>query len=63
MQLTRDQLVAVLSSRGQDYRAARAATDLPELVDSLEHAQVLGALGIDLDTVFAQRGPYDWLAS
>ena len=47
MQISKDQLVELLRSRGEQAKADQAADELPDSVDTDQHADVLAKLGID----------------
>ena len=47
MQIPKDQILEFLRSRGQDDKAAQAEGELPDQVDTEQHADALQRLGID----------------
>ena len=47
MQIPKEQVLELLRSRGQDDKAAQADGELPEQVDTEQHADILQRLGID----------------
>jgi hypothetical protein len=47
MEITKDKIVELLRERGQDDRADQADSELPDRVDSQEHADLLSKFGID----------------
>ena len=47
MQIPKEQILELLRSRGQDDKAAQADGELPEQVDTEQHADILQRLGID----------------
>ena len=47
MQIPKDKIVELLRSRGEDDKAARADGELPDQVDTEQHAGVLQRLGVD----------------
>ena len=47
MQIPKDQILELLRSRGQDDQAAQAEGELPDQVDTEQHAGLLGKFGID----------------
>jgi hypothetical protein len=47
MQIPKDQLLELLRSRGEDDKAAQADSELPDQVDTEQHAGILQKLGID----------------
>jgi len=47
MQIPKDQILELLRSRGQDDQAAQAEGELPDQVDTEQHAGLLEKFGID----------------
>ena len=47
MQIPKEKILELLRSRGEDDKAAQADGELPEQVDTEQHADVLQRLGID----------------
>jgi len=47
MQIPKDKIVELLRSRGEDDKAAQADGELPDQVDTEQHADVLQRLGVD----------------
>jgi hypothetical protein len=47
MQIPKDQILQLLRSRGQEDKAAQADGELPDQVDTEQHAGILQKLGID----------------
>jgi hypothetical protein len=47
MQIPKEQILELLRSRGQDDKAAQAEGELPDKVDTDQHADLLQRLGID----------------
>jgi hypothetical protein len=47
MQIPKEQILELLRSRGEDDKAAQADGELPDHVDTEQHADVLQRLGID----------------
>ena len=47
MQIPKEQILELLRSRGQDDKASQAEGELPEQVDTEQHAELLEKLGID----------------
>jgi hypothetical protein len=47
MQIPKEQILELLRSRGQDDKAAQAEGELPDQVDTDQHAGLLQRLGID----------------
>ena len=47
MQIPKEQILELLRSRGQEDKASQADSELPEQVDTEQHAGILQKLGID----------------
>ena len=47
MQIPKEQILELLRSRGQDDKAQQADGELPDQVDTEQHAGILQKLGID----------------
>jgi hypothetical protein len=47
MQIPKEQILELLRSRGQDDKASQADSELPDQVDTEQHAGILQKLGID----------------
>jgi hypothetical protein len=47
MEIPKDKIVELLRERGQDDRADQADSELPDQVDTQEHAGLLQKFGID----------------
>lgn len=47
MQIPKEQILELLRSRGDDDKAAQAEGELPDQVDTEQHADLLQRLGID----------------
>jgi hypothetical protein len=47
MQIPKEQILEFLRSRGEDDKAAQADGELPDQVDTEQHAGILQKLGID----------------
>ena len=47
MQIPKEQILELLRSRGQDEKASQADSELPDQVDTEQHAGILEKLGID----------------
>jgi hypothetical protein len=47
MQIPKEQVLELLRSRGQDDKAAQAEGELPDQVDTEQHAGLLQRLGLD----------------
>lgn len=48
MQIDKQQIIAMLTSRGDHDTAARAEAELPDQVDTDQHSSILDKLGINL---------------
>ena len=47
MQIPKEQILELLRSRGEDDKASQADSELPDQVDTEQHAGILEKLGID----------------
>jgi hypothetical protein len=47
MQIPKEQILELLRSRGEDDKASQADSELPDQVDTEQHAGILQKLGID----------------
>jgi hypothetical protein len=47
MQIDKSQIIELLKSRGEHDKAAQADSELPGQVDTDQHADLLGKLGLD----------------
>lgn len=47
MEIPKEKILELLRSKGQDDKAAQADSELPEQVDTDQHADKLKSLGID----------------
>jgi hypothetical protein len=47
MQIPKDQILDLLRSRGEDDKADKANSELPDQVDTEQHSGTLDKLGID----------------
>jgi hypothetical protein len=47
MQIPKEQILELLRSRGEDDKASQAQGELPDQVDTEQHADLLQRLGID----------------
>ena len=47
MQIPKEQILELLRSRGEDDKAGQADSELPDQVDTEQHAGILQKLGID----------------
>ena len=54
MQIPKDQILELLRSRGQDDKAAQAEGELPDQVDTEQHAGLLQKFGIDPGKLVAE---------
>jgi hypothetical protein len=48
MEIPKDKIIELLRERGQQDRAAQAERELPDQVDSEQHAGLLSKFGIDV---------------
>lgn len=56
MQIPKDQILSLLEGRGDDAQAQQAQGELPDTVDTEEHAGLLSKLGIDPAELIATSG-------
>ena len=56
MQIPKEQILELLRSRGEDDKASQADGQLPDQVDTDQHAGVLEKLGIDPGDLAGQFG-------
>jgi hypothetical protein len=56
MQIPKEQILELLRSRGQDDKASQADSELPDQVDTEQHAGILEKLGIDPGDLLSQLG-------
>ncbi len=49
MQFDKQQIIELLKSKGNHDQAEQADNDLPEKVDTDQHAELLGKLGLSAD--------------
>jgi hypothetical protein len=56
MQIPKEQITEFLRSRGEDDKAGQADQELPEQVDTEQHADILQRLGIDPQDLLGQLG-------
>ena len=56
MQIPKDQILQLLRSRGEDQKADQADGQLPDQVDTEQHAGLLEKLGIDPQDLIGQLG-------
>lgn len=56
MQISKDQVLRFLEEHGQATTATRAQTELPDVVDTDQHADLLQNLRIDVGSVLGSHG-------
>ena len=56
MQIDKNQILELLKSRGQDDQAQQASSELPDQVDTDQHADLLQRFGIDPQELMAKFG-------
>jgi hypothetical protein len=56
MQIPKDQILALLRDRGQDDQASQAQNELPDQVDTDQHADLLQRFGIDPQELISKYG-------
>jgi hypothetical protein len=56
MQIPKEQILEFLRSRGEDDKAGQANNELPEQVDTDQHADILQRLGVDPQDLIGQLG-------
>jgi hypothetical protein len=56
MQIPKDQILDLLRSRGEDDKASQADSELPDQVDTEQHAGMLEKLGIDPQDLLSKLG-------
>jgi hypothetical protein len=56
MQIPKEQILEFLRSRGEQDKAGQADQELPDQVDTDQHADVLQRLGIDPQDLLGQLG-------
>jgi hypothetical protein len=56
MQIPKDQILELLRSRGDQDKASQAESELPDQVDTDQHAGLLQKLGIDPGDLVSQLG-------
>jgi hypothetical protein len=56
MQIPKEQILDLLRSRGEEGKASQAEGELPDQVDTEQHAGLLERLGIDPGDLIAQLG-------
>ena len=56
MQIPKEQILELLRSRGENDKAGQAESELPDQVDTDQHAGLLEKLGIDPGDLISQLG-------
>jgi hypothetical protein len=56
MQIPKEQILELLRSRGEQDKASQAEGELPDQVDTDQHAGLLQKLGIDPGDIVSQLG-------
>lgn len=56
MQIPKDQILSLLKGRGDDAEAQQAETELPDTVDTDEHAGLLSKLGLNPAELLSELG-------
>jgi hypothetical protein len=56
MQIPKDKILELLRSRGENDKASQAEGELPDQVDTEQHAGLLQKLGIDPQDLISQLG-------
>lgn len=56
MQIPKDQILSLLKGQGDEAKAQQAETELPETVDTDEHAGLLSKLGINPAELLSKLG-------
>ena len=56
MEIPKDQILQLLRSRGEDDKAQQAQGELPDQVDTEQHAGILEKLGIDPQELLGSLG-------
>jgi hypothetical protein len=56
MQIPKDQILDLLRSRGEDDKASQADSELPDQVDTEQHAGMLEKLGISPQDLMSKLG-------
>ena len=56
MQIPKEQILELLRSRGENDKAAQADGELPDQVDTDQHAGLLEKFGIDPQDIIAKLG-------
>ena len=56
MQIPKDQILQLLQDRGESDKASQAQQELPDQVDTEQHADLLQKLGIDPQELLGKLG-------
>jgi hypothetical protein len=56
MQIPKDQILQLLQDRGESDKASQAEQELPDQVDTEQHADLLQKLGIDPQDLLGKLG-------
>jgi len=56
VQIPKEQILELLRSRGEQDKASQADSELPDQVDTDQHAGILQKLGIDPGDLISQLG-------
>ena len=56
MQIDKQQIIDMLKDQGQHTNAAQAETDLPDQVDTDQHADLLSKLGVNPQDLIGKLG-------
>ncbi|GAB3471732.1 hypothetical protein AB1207_23895 [Kineococcus endophyticus] len=56
MQIPKDQILSLLKGQGDDAKAQQAESELPDTVDTDEHAGLLSKLGLNPAELIAKLG-------
>jgi hypothetical protein len=56
MQIPKDQILQLLKDRGESDKASQAQEELPDQVDTEQHADLLQKLGIDPQDLLGKLG-------
>lgn len=56
MEIPKDKIIELLRSRGEQDKSEQADSELPDIVDTEKHADLLNKLGIDPGDVLSKLG-------
>jgi hypothetical protein len=56
VQLDKEMILSFLREQGQNQQAQQAEQELPDKVDTEQHASLLSKLGVDLPTLLSKVG-------